>query len=153
MKSELIKVQFHPPKSGWIDMVVSWKGRDFPVYTSNVFDPYPSFLDWLECLAKGNLPCTWYIYEEGSFMEFSVHVDESGHTRLKMVGDRIGEELLDEGVTHTFIDERVDAKEIARAFYTGFREMMSKVSDESAREKWGANLRGLPWERVESLLW
>ncbi len=144
---ERLSVEFHPPQSGWIKMVLTYKGIEIPIYTSNVFDPYPAFLTWMDKVFRNDLPAQWHINEEDTFIDFVAEVDDTGKSRLKLVGEQRGEEYEDETV-YTFIDDP-DLMEITRTIYRSFRDMLDNQFDP---KEWGMDLRLLGWRRLDQYL-
>jgi len=142
-----MRVQFFPPKSGWIKIVLTYKGKDIPIYSSNVFDPYPALLIWLEKVFRNELPARWHINEEDTFIDFVADVDQSGKSRLRLIGEQREEEYEDQAV-YTFVDDP-NLAEIAEEIYQSFRKMLDS---EFEPKEWGMDLRTLDWERIDKYL-
>ena len=142
-----VKVKFFPPKDGWIKIILTYKGRDIPIYSSDVFDPYPALLNWLEKVLENELPARWHINEEDAFIDFIADTDESGKGRLRLIGKQRGEEYEDQTV-YTFVDAP-DLTGIAKEIYRGFREMLDHEFEPG---EWGMDIRKLDWERIDKYL-
>ena len=62
-----VTIGFSYPYHGWIQFVVTATTyvQNVIVKLSNVFDPFPELIRWLETIAEGNLPNEFVIDEEG----------------------------------------------------------------------------------------
>jgi len=142
-----IKVKFFPPESGWIRIILTYKGKDIPIYSSSIFDPYPALLNWLEKVFENALPARWHIDEEDTFIDFVADVDDAGKSRLQLIGQQRDEEYEDQRV-YTFIEDP-NLTEIAKEIYRSFRDMLANEFDP---KEWGADIRMLDWERLDKYL-
>lgn len=150
MKHTSPALRFDPPHAGWLGITVLFDGREIPVNTSSVFDPYPAFLKWLEKLAADDLPCKWYISEEDSFMEFTVYPAGAKRGRLVLRGTRERDGAPDDvRDICEFFDTPVDTQALARSFYQAFRRYLKNgfVSNQ-----WSSNLCQMDFSRLETLL-
>jgi len=69
------------PSEGWIQFTITCTAymQGVIVNCSNVFDPFPGFIHWLEAIAAGRLPAECHIDEEGVgklFRAMPVNADE-----------------------------------------------------------------------------
>lgn len=147
MKKHKLSLQFEPPKAGFIRITVFSHAEPYSFEASSIFNPFEGFLDWLESLAKKQLPCTWRINEEGPQTEFEVLRDELGQAHLLVRGTlRDDCENYDEMLT--FVDAIVNPEELARIFYHSFRDY---VDTEFTSSGWGENDKTILWRRVRGL--
>jgi len=142
-----VKVKFFPPEHGWMRIVLTYAGRDIPIHSSNVFDPYPALLDWLEKVFNHELPARWHITEEETYIDFIADIDESGTERLRLVGEQ-REDVYEDRTVYTFVDSP-DVIGIAKEIYRSFKEMLDH---EFEPKGWGRDLRALDWERIDKYL-
>ena len=147
MKRPKIDIEFTSPKHGWLRIMVKYLDQSFLIEASQNFDPFDDFFRWLEDLVAGNLPSKWQIVEEGPFMEFEVSSLELGKARFTMKGTTRELDFHDLEV-YTFIDEMVNPVELARSFYTSFREFIDQGFDSY---HWNSNLDRLQWRRIQEL--
>ena len=148
--NSFVVLRFERPRSGWLGITVSFGSQKIPINTSSVFDPYPDFLKWLEKLAANELPCTWRITEEDSFILFTVHPAEGGKARLVLRGTRERDGAPDnvQDIAE-FIDTLVDPQELACSFYQAFRRYLK---NRFISAEWSCDLRQMDFSRLDALL-
>lgn len=86
-KAEKIQISFTDRKHGWILMKLNLPEKMISVYLSNVFDPFPDLLDWLEKICHNDLPAALTIDEEGygkKFVALKVPKDATNSILLKI---------------------------------------------------------------------
>lgn len=112
MNVEQVKVIFKECDAGWIRFTVSAGSQSVDCWGSEVFDPFPKLIAWLEAIAGGTQACSFIMYEEGPEKEFKALAGDSGSLRL-MIEDTALNKVLLEAV--------VDRRQCVCEFYNNLR--------------------------------
>ena len=79
---------------GWVYLHISLGEKTAEIHLSDVFDPFPELLDWLQAVATGDFPAEFDINEEGTFKTLVVHAFERDRLLFAVLGTFSETELV-----------------------------------------------------------
>lgn len=112
MNIEQVKVIFQECDAGWIFFSVAAGSQSVDCRASEVFDPFPKLVAWLEAIAGGTQASSFIVDEEGREKEFKALGGHGGSLRLR-IEDRDTHNVLLEAV--------VDRRQCVGEFYHTLR--------------------------------
>jgi len=117
-----LDVSFEIPSDGWIRLHCPQLSPRWPIRCSEVDDPFPAFIAWLEAIADRQPCSTWQVSEEGSTGHF-VFLGATG-----FIGDDVSQLIYswtggDEIRTLTAL--AIGRRAVVSAFYHAFRRMVA----------------------------
>lgn len=142
---ESIAVAFSPPFVGWIDATLAYGTQSVIIHCSNVFDPFPSILRFLEAVLDGGHP-RLSIDEEGVFCEWHTFAPPPRKKRMAsepdperpvrfVVFSRHASATADEqdAPGKPTLDLVLPRRELVRSIYAAWRQL---VLAGSSRVRW-----------------
>jgi len=114
-----IVVTFTRCEAGWIDCTVSCGKQRISLNASEVFDPFPDLISWLEAIAIGALECAFKMNEEGFIKQFE-YQHMYGHSAVFKIIDP-----LEEGVI--CLIARVAPSQMVGEFYGKLRSFANSL--------------------------
>ena len=126
-------VEFTECDAGWICFTVKAGTHEVKISASEVFDPFPDLIAWLESIAIGVQECAFDMEEEGPEKRFEYR---------KLAYDRFRFRITD-NYQETVLEAFVDPKQLIAAFYNGIKEF--SASAEYNKSEWEDELL---WERM-----
>lgn len=166
-----LDIRFDVPDAGWIALHAPQFAPRWTIQCSEVDDPFPEFVDWLNAIAEDR-SAIWRIGEEGSDSSF-VFLARS------FLGDDTSQLIYSWGAAGEIgqlTAAIVDTRRVVESFYAAFRSMISHpdyrerewegvqggreaIDDEEAYDRSyetnqfdGARLREFDWLKVETFL-
>jgi len=124
-----LKVSFnHPPKSlGWIYLAIETETTSVTVHCSYAFEPFLSFIWWMEGIFSDRPLHSWEIEEEGRYKKLFVYSVDNIHLRLVVVADdNYALEHCIYKEEHIVLDTVVRKEELIAQFYYGFKNFVNK---------------------------
>lgn len=123
-------VHFTTPEAGWVRLKITPLHELYALSCTNIWDPFPSMIEWLERIAGGFSEATWTVNQEGSLARLQFYagceLDEGrGDFLLHVQTDHRGIARI-RGV-------RVGRRQLVGAFYPAFRVMVERP-DYQARD-------------------
>ncbi len=128
MKEVQAKIRFHGCKAGWIDFTIAVGRQTAKISASNLWDPFPDMICWLERIAAGRRHSLFAIDEEGVTAQFVATAEARDSLRL-VVRDP-------ERDVPPQIEAVVDRRQFVTAIYTGFVRFAK--SKRYVEEEWAA---------------
>jgi hypothetical protein len=110
---QYVQVQFADCDVGWIHFKVNLGPQCVDVRASEVFDPFPDLLAWLEAIAVGVQECAFELDEEGGGKRFQFRCITYGGFVFSM---------SDVPDVHVLLTGKVNPRQLVSAFYHGLRE-------------------------------
>lgn len=115
-----LSVRFSLPQAGWVNVEVPPLHEGWEIRCSEVFDPMPDLLEWLEKIAAGSPAATWSIDEEGFYSQLHFvgipHSPSDPDTYLLHIQTNCNGLLRIRGV-------KVERRVLVASFYRGLRTM------------------------------
>jgi len=110
-----VAVHFLSCEVGWIKFCVKAGTQSVNIHASDVFDPFPDLLAWLEAVAVNVQECAFIIDEEGYELEFRIkRIEEDDVFTISGWGEP--------GAKRDYLSASVDRLQLVRAFYDGIRQ-------------------------------
>ena len=136
MSMEQVNVFFTECDAGWIIFKIFAGSQAVRCRASEVYDPFPKMMAWLEAIASGAETCSFIMDEEGRQKEFKACGCGSGNVRLTII-DPFNNQILLEAV--------VDMRQCVGAFYHPLRAFAK--SEAYVATQWEAETLG---ERLQA---
>ena len=125
----------HPEKSfGWIDLQIKTETKTVIIKCSYAFEPFSSFIWWMEGIRWDRLQSPWEIEEEGRYKKLFVYPVDDIHLRLAIVADN--HYALKHCIykkEHIILDTVVRKEKLLAQFYLGFKNF---VNNKFRQELW-----------------
>ena len=112
MSVEQVKVTFKECDAGWIFFSVAAGSQSVDCRASEVFDPFPKLIAWLEALASGTQACSFTMYEEGPEKQFTALGGDGGSLRLR---------IEDADTSNVLLEAAVNRRQCVGEFYHNLR--------------------------------
>ena len=65
-----MKVRYFDCRDGWLHMEVSTENQSVTIQMSEVFDPIPDLIKWMEAILTDVMECSFELDEEGTDKRF-----------------------------------------------------------------------------------
>ena len=72
----ILEVEFSLPDAGWIYCRGKPLHHEYAIYCTHIYDPFKSFIAWLEQIAAGADAATWAVCEEGSVSRLQFYSEQ-----------------------------------------------------------------------------
>ena len=149
LMQQKVNIRFSPPEWGWIVVTISSGYDSVTIWTSDVFDPYPAFVDWLRKIKDGNLPCMITIDEEGIYKQLVVQPVDEKSIRFVARDYDYGDELEDEpDYPRVYIDRIMPKEMLLTEFCTRFSRYQKSIKNGG----WGENIADLSLNGLETYI-
>jgi hypothetical protein len=111
-KVHCISIEFADCDAGWIHFTVKAGTHEVQIRASEVFDPFPSLIAWLESIAVGVQECSFEMEEEGPEKRFEYK---------KYAYQRLSRFRLTDNYQKTHLESLVEPKQLVSVFYEGIK--------------------------------
>ncbi|MBP7231858.1 MAG: hypothetical protein KBA28_07990 [Syntrophaceae bacterium] len=108
-------VRFTGCEYGWIYFTVITDEHEVDIRASEVYDPFPDLIAWLEAIAVGVQECAFDMEEEGPEKRFEFRKISYDKFRL----------YITDNYEKTLLETFVDRKQLVSAFYNGIKTYAS----------------------------
>ncbi len=108
-------VRFTRCEYGWIYFTVITDEYEVDIRASEVYDPFPDLIAWLEAIAVGVKECAFDMEEEGPEKRFEFRKISYDKFRL----------YITDNYEKTLLETFVDRKQLVSAFYNGIKTYAS----------------------------
>lgn len=119
---EALDVRFEVPTHGWVLLHCPQLSPQWTIQCSEVHDPFPRFITWLERIVDRLPAAAWQVEEEGSTSHF-VFLGAGG-----FLGDDIPQLIYSWTAAdeiRTLTARPIGRRAVVSAFYTAFRHMVA----------------------------
>ena len=118
-------MNFKECDAGWIRFAVFVGSQSVNCRGSELWDPFPEMVVWLESISTGAQSCSFKMDEEGAEKEFKAFRCADGSVRL----------TIEDAIEHcVFLEAQVDARQCVGAFYKNLRSFAA--SPAYSPEQW-----------------
>lgn len=131
VRADGVEVTFSPAKSGWQPVKLSAGGQLAEVDASELYDPFPDILNWLENIVQGGEGRVSADLEGSQLELFAFSLPDPARVRI-VIAFMPGREDRTRDVE---LDVDVDRRLFASAFYSAFRSYAD--SDAYVVDEWG----------------
>jgi len=134
--AQKLKVSFTQPSNtyGWIYLMVETEICSIKIHCSYAFEPFDSFIYWMEGILFDIPMHAWKIEEEGRYKKLFVYPVDMVFLRLVVIADdHYALEHCIYKEEHIVIDTIIRKEELIAQFYYGFRRF---VQNEFDRSRW-----------------
>ena len=121
-------IHFEDDDSGWVILRITLGEQSIEIDLSDVFDPFPSLLEWLQAISMNDMPIGFEIDEEGTEKALIAHAFDAG--RLLVA-------VLDRWDRTEFGAAVVDRDNFLAAFRTELNDFL-RDPDRFDAESWNA---------------
>jgi hypothetical protein len=140
------------PDTGWIQLAVTCTAyvQGIIICVSNVFDPFPRLIHWLQTIAEGALPSECTIDEEGD-VKILRALPASDDEFIFQISERLyGEDQLKEEPIFMYV--KVGKKQFLSEFLKRWDDFLENQYDPVYWEEYGAHLRNLDVSKIRAYL-
>lgn len=136
--SNTILVEFTECRYGWIYFNVKAGGCEVNIRASEVYDPFPDLIAWLEAIVAGVQECAFDMEEEGPEKRFEYRKITYKNFRFRITDNY--EEIL--------LEAFVDSKQLVSEFYNSLKAFASSDEYQKNKSEWEDELL---WERMSKI--
>lgn len=136
-----ISVSFEKCESGWIIFTISSEAQSVRLRASEVYDPFPGLVSWLEAIVVGVEQCAFDIDEEGPERRFQfarVSWDRHVLTICSLYSP-----------SEVFLSTDVDPRQLVEEFYHKLK--IYSRSDKYVKKEWESETLGERFARLMSV--
>lgn len=133
--NDVVFVEFTKCSYGWIYFKVKAGGYEVHIRASEVFDPFPDLIAWMEAVTVGVQECAFDMEEEGPEKRFEYRKINYKKFRFRITDNY--EEIL--------LEAFVDSKQLVSAFYNSLKGYASSDEYQKNKSEWEDELL---WERM-----
>jgi hypothetical protein len=143
-----VTFSFGYPTEGWIQVAVTCTAyvQGVIVNFSNVYDPFPEFIQWLNDIAEGNLPSEFIVDEEGHGKIFRATPVNDQVFTLQILEWAWNKEKAKEQPIYLYV--QVTKEQFLSEFLKRWDDFLTTQYDPIHWEEYGVDLRKLDVSKI-----
>ncbi len=130
---ESLEVRYSPPEVGWLLVSIVANGKEAQFEASELYDPFPDLIAWLEAIAEGEFP-RFLIDQEGTHLQF-LTIETTTHRSVRFLLAKVTRKPENEP-GNALLDIEVNRRTLVDAFYGNLGRYAK--SPDYKRDEWTA---------------